>query len=148
MDRGLEFLAKWEGGWAEHPRDPGGATMRGITIGTFTRWRQANGLPAPTKEDLRNITDEDVAGIYDKWYYKASGANKLSFPLCLVVFDTAVLHGVGAAQTWLAESGGDPQVFLDKRIASYKASSNWDVFGAGWMNRANDLAKVAGLQGG
>ncbi|MCP8894345.1 hypothetical protein KYK29_05335 [Shinella daejeonensis] len=34
----LNETLKWEGGWADHPKDPGGATMKGITLATFRRW--------------------------------------------------------------------------------------------------------------
>ena len=28
-----------EGGWSDHPADPGGATMKGITLATYRKYR-------------------------------------------------------------------------------------------------------------
>jgi len=35
----LAEILKHEGGWADHPQDPGGATMKGVTIGTFAQFK-------------------------------------------------------------------------------------------------------------
>lgn len=61
----LVEVLKHEGGWADHPKDPGGATMKGVTIGTYSTWlgRQA------TKDELRNIPDEHLRQIYKAWYW-------------------------------------------------------------------------------
>ena len=31
----LSVVLENEGGWSDHPRDPGGATMKGVTLKTF-----------------------------------------------------------------------------------------------------------------
>ncbi len=33
----LKHVLVHEGGWADHPKDPGGATMKGVTLITFRR---------------------------------------------------------------------------------------------------------------
>lgn len=62
------FILHWEGGFVDDPLDRGGATNKGITIGTF---RNFYGKDA-TVEQLKNITDEQwlhifKSGYWDKW---------------------------------------------------------------------------------
>ena len=62
------FILRWEGGFVDDPLDRGGATNKGITIGTF---RNFYGKEA-TVEQLKNITDEQClrifkSGYWDKW---------------------------------------------------------------------------------
>lgn len=62
------FILKWEGGFVDDPLDRGGATNKGITIGTF---RNFYGKDA-TVEQLKHITDEQwlhifKSGYWDKW---------------------------------------------------------------------------------
>lgn len=62
------FILRWEGGFVDDPLDRGGATNKGITIGTF---RNFYGKDA-TVEQLKNITDEQwlhifKCGYWDKW---------------------------------------------------------------------------------
>lgn len=62
------FILRWEGGFVDDPLDRGGATNKGITIGTF---RSFYGKYA-TVEQLKNITDEQwlhifKSGYWDKW---------------------------------------------------------------------------------
>ena len=53
------FIAKWEGGFVNDPRDPGGATNMGITIATLSSWR---GTPV-TVQDVRNLTKQEARQI-------------------------------------------------------------------------------------
>lgn len=115
--------------------------MRGITLGTLTRWRLWKGLPKPTKEDLRNIGDEERAAIFKAWYYEASGADELPWPLCLAHFDLAVNGGVGRAQQALEQAGTDFNDYNAWRRAWYKRLPTFSQFGAGWINRVNDLER-------
>lgn len=36
-------MARWEGGWSDHPADPGGKTMYGITEAVYHGWLQRQG---------------------------------------------------------------------------------------------------------
>ena len=53
-----------EGGWSDHPSDPGGATNMGITIGVYGEWL---GRPA-SKTELRNMPKSTAEAIYKKRY--------------------------------------------------------------------------------
>lgn len=140
--RSLAFVLQHEGGWADDPNDPGGATMKGITIGTYTRWREAHGQPAPTKDDLRNISDGEVGRIYFEWYWLPSSANTLPWPMCLAVMDLAVNGGIGRAQEAFAAVGHNNFLAYNAwRLEWYTRISGWKHFGAAWTRRVADLLK-------
>jgi hypothetical protein len=139
FSRSLAFILRWEGGWADHPSDPGQATMKGVTIGTYTRWRKEKGQSAPTKDDLRNIPDGEVAEIYYQWYWLPSKANTLAWPLCLAQMDTAVNAGVGRAAEMLAKSNGDFQLYVGHLGIWYTTLNNFEHFGRAWTRRRFEL---------
>ena len=82
----LAHVLKHEGGWADHPRDPGGATMKGVTLATYSDWlgRQA------TKDELRAISDEHLRTIYKARFWDAVRGDELPSGVDYVVFDMAV----------------------------------------------------------
>jgi lysozyme family protein len=85
-----------EGGWADHPADPGGATMKGVTLKTYSDWL---GRPA-TKDELRKISDAHLEAIYRKGYWdkvKGDELAEISPGLAACVFDFAVNSGPGRA---------------------------------------------------
>lgn len=143
FDSALAFVLRWEGGWADNPNDPGGATMKGITIGTYTRWRQAHGQPPPTKDDLRNISDAEVRQIYHDWYWVPSGAHAMASPMSLAHFDLAVNGGVARAQEALAAAGDNFLRYNAWRLAWYTRIAGWPHFGAAWTRRVADLMEEA-----
>lgn len=68
------FILSWEGGYANDPDDPGGATNRGVTIGT---WRQVgydkDGDGDIDVDDLKKLTVADAVNrvmkphFWDRW---------------------------------------------------------------------------------
>jgi hypothetical protein len=134
-ERAIAFVLKQEGGWADDPNDVGGATMKGITLGTYTRWRDAHGQPPPSKEDLRNITDAEVRQIYHDWYWLASGSNKLPFPLCLANFNIAVNAGPSRAAEFLYQSEGDFLKYMATAIEWYTKIDGWKHYSGAWTRR-------------
>jgi lysozyme family protein len=138
--RVMQFIARWEGGFVNHPSDPGGATNMGITIGTLTRWRTAHGKPAATVEDVRTLSRAEANEIYRAYYWEPSGASKATdYATALLLMDSGVLHGVGAPQKWVAEYGYNPMRLAARRLRVYTGSTNWATFGKGWVNRVADL---------
>lgn len=137
--KALKFVLDREGGYSDHPADPGGPTNKGITLSTYQRWAAKHGLPKPDKEALKNIADEHLAAIYHDEYWLLSEANKLAWPNSLAVMDTAVLHGVGAAKKLWAEAKGNLYLFIANRLKSYTSMGGWPTFGAGWTNRVAAL---------
>jgi len=141
--RCLPVILRAEGGYVNHPADPGGATNKGITQRTYDTWRTRYGQePAAVK----TITDDEVRDIYDQQYWRASGAHQLAWPLCLVHFDAAVNHGVGAAAKFLARAQGSHEVYLKDRRAFYhelvRRKPPMAVFLKGWLNRIAHLEDV------
>ena len=65
FDACLAKVLKHEGGWADHPKDPGGATMKGVTIAVFREYKGR----AVTKDELRAISDADLRAIYKAGYW-------------------------------------------------------------------------------
>lgn len=141
--KAMPFVLEQEGGWADNPADPGGATMRGITLATYTRWRAGQGLPAPTKDDLKAISDDELQQIYLGDYWLACGAQQLEWPLSLAHYDAAVNSGVGQAAKFLEQSGGDFAEYMGLRVAWYTDTKNWETFGRGWIRRCAALLKAA-----
>lgn len=139
--RSLAFTLRWEGLWADDPNDKGKATMKGVTIGTYTRWRKAHGQPVPTKDDLRNIGDAEVSQIYFEWYWIPSGAAALSWPQCLAVFDLAVIGGPDKAKEFVGEVGTDFVRLMARRILWHTNLDDWPHFGYAWTRRCADLMK-------
>lgn len=64
-----QFEKAKENGWAEDPADTGGATMCGVTIGTYTEYRRRMKKDRPTKEDLKAITFAEWSAIVKMFYW-------------------------------------------------------------------------------
>ena len=60
FEKSLEIILHHEGGFVDHPEDPGGATNKGITLDTYSGYlgRKA------TVDELKNIPDDHVKDIY------------------------------------------------------------------------------------
>ena len=74
----IPFILKWENGWSDDPDDSGGATMKGVTLDTFKEFCKRKGRPEPTKEDLRNISDEGWNSIYKEMFWDTLGADEFN----------------------------------------------------------------------
>ena len=114
FDRSLLLVLAHEGGWADHPKDPGGATMKGVTLATFRRYR-----PGASKADLRNISDADLQRIYRDGYWNVIRGDDLPSGLDFAVFDYAVNSGPGRAAKHLQAVLGVPQ---DGKVGRIKVS--------------------------
>lgn len=99
----LPFVLEMEGGFVDHPADPGGATNCGVTQATYDRWRQSQGAPART---VREITPAEVQAIYHRDYWLAGKCDGLPWPVSLCHFDACVNHGVRAATKLLQRAAG------------------------------------------
>lgn len=64
-------------GWGDHPLDHGGATMCGITIGTYTTYCRRKGLPAPTKAKLKGITLSEWTEILKTMFWDVCKADNI-----------------------------------------------------------------------
>jgi len=95
------FILSAEGGYVDNPKDPGGATNYGITTATLKQARKTiPGLPG----NVRDLTAEQALKIYDAFYWKPAGCDKLPSPIDLLVFDGAVNCGVRRGVKFLQEA--------------------------------------------
>ncbi len=93
----FQWLLRAEGGYVNHPNDPGGETNLGITIATFNRAKQANLIKSPS---LKLLTREDAKTIYEQYYWKPSQAVLLPDPIGTIYFDMVINSGgVNAVRT-------------------------------------------------
>lgn len=168
----LPFVLRWEGGFVNHPADPGGATNKGVTQKVYDAWRADSGL---TVQSVRQISDEEVHAIYEGGYWRPPRCDSLQRKLDLAQFDTAVNMGPGRAVRFLQQAvgaavdgdfgpgteravrdsvedlGGTLARYCDAREAFYlrliERNPKLAVFRKGWMNRLNALRKELGLPG-
>lgn len=137
----LLFIEKWEGGYVNHPNDPGGATNRGITQRTYDDWRATRGRPS---RDVRELSREEEILIYYENYWAAAGCSELEYPFNVAHFDTAVNCGVHRAVDWLkkAKDVDDYLLLREKHYINLARQDRFRVFFRGWMNRLRDLQKL------
>lgn len=166
FDRCLKAVLKHEGGYVDHPRDPGGATNLGITLGTAKAYRLDVDLDGDVdKNDVRLLTPETAAPVYKDGYWLKCQCDKLPAGVDYMVFDLAVNSGtnrairylqraVGAAEdgklgpkTLLLVNGRDAADIIrrlsDLREAFYRSLSTFSTFGKGWIRRLNDVENTA-----
>jgi|GEM_PF-530092 len=168
MDRNfaksLSLVLAHEGEWSDHPKDPGGATMKGVTLATFRSFVKPNA----TKEDLRKITAEQIATVYRRHYWDATLGAKLPDGVDYAVLDFAVSSGPARAAKHLqavvgvAEDGKIGPATLsaiaampahriindlcDRRLKflkGIKKGEQWKVFGKGWNRRVEGVRAEA-----
>jgi len=92
-------LLKHEGGFVNHPSDPGGATNKGITLAVFRQHgKDYNNDGKIDVADLRLLTDNDAKAIYKKLYWDAIRADQINNQqIAEILFDFAVNSGVRRA---------------------------------------------------
>jgi len=165
MDRNfkvsLKEVLKHEGGWADHPSDPGGATMKGVTIATFRAFVNPKG----TKSDLRKITDAQLETVYRRQYWDKVHGAELPDGVDFAVFDYAVNSGpsrsvkdlqkvvgvsqdgkVGPKTLEAIKAMGSRNVInklCDTRVAFLKRLKTWPTFGKGWTKRVAGVRDFA-----
>jgi lysozyme family protein len=128
----LSVTLKWEGEYSNHPDDPGGPTMRGITQREYDAWRKQHAAP---KRPVNQIEEAELRAIYRNNYWDAMTCGDLAAGMDLCVFDAAVNSGVHRAQQWL-ESADTIDMFCNQRLEFLQGLGRlWRVFGQGWRRR-------------
>ena len=120
FDAFFPTLLKNEGGFVNHPADPGGATNKGITLKTFNTYaKQYLGIE-PTLENLKALTDAQAGKIYKPLYWdKVHGDDIALQDLANIVFDFQVNSGAHASkllQKVLNDLGASPPLAVDGSI--------------------------------
>lgn len=139
--KALEFTLRWEGGYVNDSRDPGGATNQGVTQATYDHWRQSNGL---SRQPVRGIAQDEVEQIYYENYWLRAGCDQTEpLGLAISVFDFAVNSGVGTALRYRAEAD-DWVTYNNKRLGYLIGLRElWPTFGRGWTGRIVALNEYA-----
>lgn len=156
----MEEVFRHEGGFVNHPRDPGGATNFGITHGTLARWRGQK----VTVQDVRELTKAEAREIYRVDYWQPVRGDELPDGIDLVTMDPAVNSGVGRGAQWMQRALGvtadgrvgpitlaaaakaDPVATIQKacaiRMGFLQGLRTWSTFGRGWSRRVASVEAV------
>lgn len=131
----LNTTLVFEGGYSNHPRDPGRHTYKGVTLATLRRYK-----PGATVADLKAISDDLLQRIYRDGYWNEVNGDRLAAGVDLATFDYAVNSGPQTALKQLMKVVGGPahdtvKKLCGRRLASYKTFKHWRDFGKGWTRR-------------
>lgn len=161
FDAALAAVLAHEGGFVNHPRDPGGMTNLGVTKVVWDAWvgREVS------EAEMRVLTPAMVAPLYRKRYWLAVSADDLPAGVDYAVFDAAVNSGVGRASRWLqgvVDALVDGEIgprtlaavrrqapievidrFSDRRIRFLRTLDAYATFGKGWERRVKDVRATA-----
>ena len=159
----LKQVLKYEGGYVDHPKDPGGPTNKGVTQAVYDSWRKSQNLPT---QSVRAIADSEVAAIYKNLYWDRISGDNLPSGVDFAVFDYAVNSGVSRAAKTLQAVVGVTQdgvigpatieatktyvamSITNRRLAFMQSLSIWSTFGKGWSARITDVkAQIKALCG-
>lgn len=158
FERAMRALSAHEGGYVNHPDDPGGATNKGVTQRTYDAYRRR---VFERVRPVREITDAEVFDIYRTQYWTAVRAEELPQGLAYCVFDAAVNSGPARAAKWLQGVAGVDQDgivgeqtlaavrgldvpraidrYCDVRLAFMKRLKHWPTFKNGWSRRVAEV---------
>lgn len=159
--RALAELLLHEGGFSNHPLDPGRMTNLGVTKRVWENWV---GHPV-TEQEMRDLTPEKVAPLYQDLYWSRIKGDNLPAGMDYCVFDAAVNSGVARAVQWLQTCVGTepdgslgpatlgvvagklPQDLIrnynDQRLAFLQKLPTWGTFGLGWGRRVGEVEQTA-----
>lgn len=157
----LEVLSH-EGGYVNHPRDPGGCTHHGITLATYRRFID----PAATCADIQRMPRNDAISIYRQSFWRAVAGDDLPSGIDLAVFDWGVNSGPSRAISGLQRCLGqtatgrlsqanlqaaarhpDPGELVRAigaaRLAFLSGLKSWRTFRRGWTIRVRAVEAAA-----
>jgi len=156
FDESFTRLLGHEGGYSNHPSDPGGETMWGVTKTVA----QANGYVGP----MRDLPVTIAKAIYHRQYWAPVRCDELPGALRYAVFDAAVNSGTVQAAKWLQRAIGatddgrvGPQTIamaraaqpdfaksrmLAQRLRFMTDLKTWPAFSRGWTRRIVDLLEA------
>ena len=156
----LPLILAREGGYINHPDDPGGPTNLGVTIAAYRRFIKRSGTIA----DLKKLTPTQAGKIFKSRYWDAVRADELPAGVDYSMADFAINSGPARAtkeiqklvgvvadgklgpKTMAAILSHDPLRIIgslnDARLVfmrNIKRGAKWEVFGVGWQRRVDDV---------
>jgi lysozyme family protein len=161
-DEALRRLLAHEGGYGNHPSDPGGPTNFGITLADYRRYVKADATAA----DVKAMKVEHAKAIYRSKYWNALRCDALPAGVDYAVFDYGVNSGIGRSGKVLRRVLGladdsylvTPAVLAavskrssrelvigicNERLRFLKGLRTWPVFGDGWARRVGEVKSAA-----
>lgn len=161
FDDALAAVLEHEGGFVNHPKDPGGMTNLGVTKRVWEAWVGKT----VSEADMRALTPALVAPMYRKQYWDAVKGDELPSGLDYLMFDFAINAGVSRAirtmqraigttpdgaigpKTMQALRDADPDALIDKfsaeKEAFYRSLPTFATFGKGWLRRVAEVKSHA-----
>ncbi len=161
FDKCLKMLLSHEGGFVNHPEDPGGITNLGVTKKVYDEWIGRES----TEQEMRDLTPDDVAPIYKKNYWDRIKGDSLPSGIDWCLMDWTVNSGksrpskaiqraVGATQDGAIGPATiglimekDPKFIIeyvhDVRQDFYKSLKTFETFGRGWTRRNKETLHQA-----
>lgn len=170
FEKSLAVVLKYEGGYSNHPRDPGGVTLEGIIQRVYDGYRKRKGRPTrPLTRDMRGRPDwiAERNEIYRSQYWDAVRGDALPAGVDLLLFDSAVNSGPFQGAKWLqrelrlndvdghigegtlaaANDNADHDLLIAgvaaRRLGMLQHLSTWDAFGKGWSARVGNVKTIA-----
>lgn len=136
----LNRLLKDEGGYSNHPNDPGGPTNFGITLGDYRKYINSQG----TAQDVRSMTVDQAKAIYKSKYWDALDCDNLPSGVDYTCFDYGVNSGLGRPRKVLQRFKSLQGIALidainDERMAFLRSLKTFPVFGKGWTRRVDGV---------
>ncbi|RVG70919.1 glycoside hydrolase family 108 protein [Sinorhizobium meliloti] len=152
--KAMKQIRQFEGGYINHPRDPGGATNFGVTQAVYDEYRSTLKL---TKRSVKSITESEVDDIYLTRYANKVRYDDLPAGIDFATLDGAVNSGVSRGAKWLqsalgisadgvigaqtvaAATAADALKVIKsiyaKRTGFLRGLSTYSTFGKGWLSR-------------
>lgn len=161
FESALEAVLHHEGGFVNHPADPGGMTNLGVTKKVWEEWVGHE----VDEKTMRGLTPEIVGPMYKAKYWDKVKGDDLPSGVDYAVFDAAVNSGPGRAAKWLQSCVGvepdggigpktlaavaafDPAELVEdyakRRLSFLMDLPHWGTFGKGWGRRVAAVQTVA-----
>lgn len=162
FEKALEITLGFEGGYSNHPDDPGGATMKGVTQRVYDKYRAQRGS---VQQDVRYISQNELREIYKVQYWDLIAGDMLPSGIDAAVFDYAVNSGatrasralqsvlgvrtdgnIGLSTVSAAKAMNAEEVIeklCDERMAFVRRLKTFSTFGKGWTRRINSIRVAA-----
>lgn len=162
FDKALKIVLAYEGGYSNHPSDPGGPTNKGVIQRVYDGYRRGKGQPT---RSVKQITNAELRDIYRRQYWELAQADRLPAGVDLVVFDAAVNSGPSQAAKWLqralrvrvdgdtgeatiAAANAHPDhdalcaEICRRRLGMLQSLKTYPVFGRGWSRRVGNVVAI------
>jgi lysozyme family protein len=153
FDKCFALVIADEGGFVDHPKDPGGMTNLGVTRRSWENYLNRD----VTEMEMRGLTPDAIKPFYKAMYWDKIKGDQLPAGVDYAAYDLAVNSGTGRAARYLQEIAGvfadgvigpksieaikacDPDQMIDAlcdmRLAFLKRLTTFDTFGKGWTRR-------------